>query len=45
MAKKYKLSIDDKLSFINIVDDKEYSIKITDIADTNAGDYIFISYT
>lgn len=43
MAKKYNLSIGDKLSFINIVDDKEYSIKITDIAQTNAGDYVFTS--
>ncbi|MER0280423.1 FtsX-like permease family protein [Clostridioides difficile] len=43
MAKKYNLSIGDKLSFINIVDDKEYSIKITDIAQTNSGDYVFTS--
>lgn len=43
MAKKYKLSIGDELSFINIVNDKEYSIKITDIAQTNAGDYVFTS--
>ncbi|WP_042273349.1 ABC transporter permease [[Clostridium] dakarense] len=43
MAKKYKLSIGDELSFINIVDDKEHSIKITDIAESNAGDYVFTS--
>lgn len=43
MAKKYKLDIGDKLSFINILDDKKYSIKITDIAKTNSGDYVFTS--
>lgn len=43
MAKKYKLSTGDELSFISIVDDKEYSIKITDIAQTDAGDYVFTS--
>lgn len=43
MAKKYNLSIGDKLSFINITDDKKYSIKITDIAQTNSGDYVFTS--
>jgi putative ABC transport system permease protein len=43
MAKKYKLNVGDKLSFINIIDDKEYYIKITDIAKSNAGDYVFTS--
>lgn len=43
MAKKYKQSIGDELSFINIVNDKEYSIEISDIAKTNAGDYVFTS--
>ncbi|EPZ58888.1 ftsX-like permease family protein [[Clostridium] sordellii ATCC 9714] len=43
MAKEYKLDVGDKLSFINIMDDKKYSLTITDIAKSNTGDYVFTS--
>ncbi|MDU6262857.1 MAG: FtsX-like permease family protein, partial [Clostridium perfringens] len=43
MAKEYKLDVGDKLSFINMMDDKKYSVTITDIAKSNTGDYVFTS--
>lgn len=43
MAKEYKLDVGDKLSFINMMDDKKYSLTITDIAKSNTGDYVFTS--
>ncbi|MGL5314801.1 MAG: ABC transporter permease, partial [Peptostreptococcaceae bacterium] len=43
MANKYSLEVGDKVEFVNIIDDKEYYVKITDIAESNTGDYIFTS--
>jgi putative ABC transport system permease protein len=43
MAQKYRLGAGSVISFIDIVFDAEYSIEITDIADTSLGSVIFVS--
>ena len=41
MAKKYKLSVGDEIRFSDIINDSEHAVKITHVAETNMGDYIF----
>lgn len=43
MAKKYKLEEGDELSFIDMINDQQYKISITHIADTKVGDFVVTS--
>ncbi len=43
MANRYGLAVGDTLSFIDVINDGEYELLITDIADVDKGDYVFMS--
>jgi len=43
MANRYGLTVGDTLSFIDVINDGEYDLILTHIADIDKGDYVFMS--